>query len=238
MRMYNELARWWPLLSPPSHYDKEAEEIGALLRDRPSRPPRTLLELGSGGGSLAHHFRYEFRLTLTDISRQMLDVSRQINPECEHLQGDMYSLRLDRTFDAVLVHDAVMYATSEADVRAVIETARVHCRVGGVLVVVPDCVRETFEPYTDHGGEDAGDGRGLRYIEWVWDDDPNDTIASVAFGFLLREADGSVHIDSDVHSFGVFPRADWLRWLEEGGFSADAVVDSYHRDLLVGIRRS
>lgn len=176
-------------------------------------------------------------MTLTDLSQQMLAVSQAINPECEHIHGDMYSLRLDRLFDAVLVHDAVMYALTEDNVRAVIETARVHCKPGGVVLMAPDCVRETFEAYTDHGGEDGPDGRGLRYVEWAWDDDPTDTVANVAYGFLLREVDGSVRMDSDQHRFGIFPRADWLRWLDEAGIAAEAVGDSFGRDLMVGIRK-
>src|SRR5512134_2519996 len=110
-KMYGELARWWPLLSPPSEYAEEAAFFRALLRRH--RPlPRTLLELGCGGGSLAATMKRDFALTLTDLSPQMLDVCRAENPECEVLQGDMRSLRLGRTFDAVLVHDAIMYAAS------------------------------------------------------------------------------------------------------------------------------
>jgi hypothetical protein len=37
------------------------------------------------------------------------------DPECEHLQGDMRELRIDRTFDAVFVHDAIAYMTTEED---------------------------------------------------------------------------------------------------------------------------
>lgn len=40
----------------------------------------------------------------------------------------MRTVRLGRTFDAVFVHDAVDYMTSEDDLRHVIETAFVHCR--------------------------------------------------------------------------------------------------------------
>ena len=76
----------------------------------------------------------------------MLELSRGLNPGCEHLLGDMRTLRLGRTFDAVLIHDAVMYMTSEADLRAALETAFVHLRPGGAAVVAPDCVRETFRP--------------------------------------------------------------------------------------------
>src|SRR5690606_36903831 len=105
-------------------------------------PPRTLLELGCGGGSMAWHLKQHFTLTLTDVSSQMLEVSRLANPECEHTVGDMRSLDLGRTFDLVFIHDAIMYATSADDARATLATAARHCRVGGAVVVVPDYVRE------------------------------------------------------------------------------------------------
>ena len=57
----------------------------AAIRPR----PRTLLELGSGGGNMASHLKRDLRLTLTDLSMQMLDESRRINPEAEHLVGDI-----------------------------------------------------------------------------------------------------------------------------------------------------
>ena len=51
-------------------------------------------------------------MTLVDLSAEMLEVSRQLNPECEHIQGDMRTIRLGRQYDAVLVHDAVDYVTT------------------------------------------------------------------------------------------------------------------------------
>ncbi len=137
LRMYRDLARWWPLLSPPSEYDEEAADLlGRLPRSAGSQPP-TLLELGSGGGSLAAHLKHHYELTLTDRSPEMLAVSRMINPECEHLQGDMRSLRLHRRFDVVLVHDAIMYAVEPADVRATLSTASLHCLPGGLSLSCP-----------------------------------------------------------------------------------------------------
>jgi hypothetical protein len=37
--------------------------------------------------------------------------------------ADMRTLRLDRFFDAVLVHDCVCYLTAEADLRLAMETS-------------------------------------------------------------------------------------------------------------------
>lgn len=236
LRLYSDLAEWWPLFSPPAHYTEEAAHLLSVLRAAMTPPPGTLLELGSGGGSLANHLRRQLRLTLSDLSPQMLAVSRRINPECEHVLGDMRSLRLGRAFDAVLIHDAIMYLIDPASVRAALMTAYLHCRPGGVLAVLPDHVRETFKPSTYAGGEDGPDGRALRYLEWVWDPDPADDSYEVAFAFLLREPDGTVQTASDRHRFGLFAEDTWLAWLRETGFAPQVLTDPWNRRVFVGQR--
>lgn len=53
-RLYGRFAAWWPLVSAPQEYEGEAGVFrDILLRHRPV--PRTVLELGSGGGSNAFH---------------------------------------------------------------------------------------------------------------------------------------------------------------------------------------
>ncbi len=238
LRLYSDLAGWWPLMSPPSHYVEEAAELLPLLVDGPdAASARTLLELGSGGGSLAYHLKGRFALTLTDRSPEMLAISSRVNPDCEHIQGDMTSMDLGRRFDRVLVHDAIMYAIEPQAVRSTLRTAARHCRTGGRVVVVPDCVRETFEPGTDHGGEDDEDGRGLRYLEWTWDPDPTDNTFETVYAFLLRDRDGRVSVEKDRHLCGCFPRASWLAWLEETGFTTRVHADSWRNDVFVGVKR-
>jgi hypothetical protein len=136
----------------------------------------------------------------------------------------MRTLRLGRGFDAVFVHDAVVYMTTEVDLQAAIQTALVHCRRGGAALFAPDHLRELFRPpYTDHGGHDGADGRGLRYLAWTTDPDPSDNMYTVDFAYLLREADGSVQVEQDSNIEGVFSRGTWLRLLSEAGFDARAV---------------
>ena len=65
------------------------------------RTPRTLLELGSGGGNNASYLKARFQMVLVDRSSGMLAVSRALNPECEHVEGDMRTVRLGRQFDGV-----------------------------------------------------------------------------------------------------------------------------------------
>ena len=215
--LYTQLASWWPLLSAPGEYAEAAAFYRRLLQDTSDLTIGTLLELGSGGGNNASHLKAHFRMTLVDLSPDMLDVSRDLNSECEHHVGDMRTIRLGRQFDAVFIQDAVSYMATETDLRQAIETAFVHCRPGGVALFAPDHLQENFQPSTSHGGHD-GKERGLRYLEWTSDLDPTDTTYEVAFAFLLREGDGTVRTAQDQHTLGLFSRAVWLRLLTEIGF--------------------
>jgi SAM-dependent methyltransferase len=234
-RLYSDLAAWWPLVSPSSHYGEEAADLLPTLAGA-TDSPRTVLELGSGGGSLAYHLKLHFQLTLTDISPEMLAISRSVNPECEHVLGDMRTLDVGRTFDLVFIHDAIMYLVDAVSVRAALATASRHCRAGGGLVVVPDCVRETFEPATECGGDDGPDGRALRYLEWDWDPDPADDTFETIYTFVLREPNGELHVEMDQHHVGLFSRASWLKWLGEAGFAAMSRMDKWGRDVFVATK--
>jgi SAM-dependent methyltransferase len=220
--MYSELAGWWHLISPPEDYAGEAAFAAEQLR-RARHPVREVLELGSGGGNTASHLKAHFAMTLVDLSPGMLAASQQLNPECEHHLGDMRDVRLGRRFDAVFVHDAVMYLTTEHDLRRAFATAYEHCRPGGVAVFEPDCTTETFEPSTSHEAHDGVDGRSVRYLEWSWDPDPSDTEARTDYAFLLREAGGEPFVVHDTHRWGLFSRATWLALLADVGFDAEAV---------------
>jgi SAM-dependent methyltransferase len=239
-RFYDDLATWWPLVSPPEDSVEEAAFAARLLTSG-AIPVREVLELGSGGGHSAVHLRPRFAVTLVDLSPAMLAVSRRLNPDCEHHVGDMRTVRLGRSFDAVHIHDAIDYMVTLADLRRAVATAFAHCRPGGVAAFLPDSTRETFEAGADHGGSDAADGRGVRYLEWSWDPDPADTTTRTEYAFVLREADGSTRVVHETHHHGLFGRDEWLEVLGQAGFTARPVLeetteDRPPRQLFVGHR--
>ncbi len=223
--IYGELVRFYHLLDPLEEHADEAGAYGdVLLRAVPDA--ESLLELGAGAGHGAHYIKSRFgAVTLTDLSEAMLGRSRTLNPDCEHLGGDMRTLRLGRTFDCVLCHDAVAYITTEADLTAVFRTAWEHLRPGGAALFVPDCTKESFvESHEDHAGDDGE--LGLRAISWSYDPDPTDSTHVYDFAFLLREAD-EVKAVHDRHVCGLFPRATWIRLGAAAGFEVDVI----HRPL-------
>ena len=216
MQIYNEYADWFHMLTHPRDYAEEAADYVRLI-EQACPAVRTLLELGSGGGNNAFHMKRRFACTLTDVSPRMLELSRSINPECEHVVGHMRTLRLGRTFDAVFVHDAVEYMVSPDDLARAVTTAFVHTRPGGVALVVPDGTAETFAEYADHGGHDGPDGRSLRYLEWAIDPDPSDARCEVHFACLLRKG-SDVRVVHDRHEHGLFTRNQWREVFERAGF--------------------
>jgi len=128
--------------------------------------------------------------------------------------------------------------TTEADLRAVLQTAFDHLRAGGVAIFVPDFVRETFVENTDHGGNDTERG-SVRFLQWTTDPDPRDTNYLVDFAILIRDPEGQTRLVHDRHVYGLFPRAVWRRLLRDVGFELRSVrlPEGFGRDLFAGRRR-
>ena len=240
-KMYDELAEWWPLLSPPEEYIEEASVYREVISSHAAPPPRTLLELGSGGGHNASHLKEAFEMTLVDRAEAMLRQSRQLNPEATHVLGDMREVRLGKQFDAVFVHDAISYMASRDDLLLAMTTAYAHCKPGGVALFVPDETKERFVSSTSSGGSDDG-VRGFRYLEWIWDPDPSDEQCVADYAFLIRESNGEVRAVHDRHIHGLFPHQVWLDTLRAAGFEPRSELRRYSEmpdghELFIGMKR-
>src|SRR5262249_56180766 len=141
----------------------------------------------------------------------------------------MGAWRLGGQLDAMFIQEGVMYMVSEEDLGAALETAAIHCRSGGVVVVMPDYVKESFRAGVHHGGHD-GEGRALRYFEWTFDPDPSDNTYTVDFVYMLREGSTPVRVVHDTHVHAMFPREVWLKELRQTGFEeARIITDDWGR---------
>lgn len=230
-KLYRELASWWPIFSDRSDYEEEASIFKKLIKTN-CPEAQSLLELGSGGGNNASHLKADFTMTLVDLSPEMIQESEKVNPECDHVVADMRTVRLDRTFDAVFIHDAIMYMRTRKDLELAITTAHIHCKSNGCALIVPDAFTDTFTSKTSHGGHDKN-GRSMRYLEWDYDADPGDSVFATDFAYLLRDVDGTVRCEYDRHEMGLFSRGTWLEMMKEIGFQAK-IVPLQHSELESG----
>jgi SAM-dependent methyltransferase len=239
-RLYGDLSFLWPLVSAPEEYAEEAAHWRTVLHEKLGPGRHHILELGVGGGHNLSHLTAHFEAVAVDISERMLEHSRRLNPDVEHIPGDMRSIRLDRKFDAVLIHDAISYMLTEEDLRATFATAAAHLHPGDVFITGPDYYRETFrDPHIDRCTRTAGDTT-LTYVEYVWDPDPDDTTTETIMTYFIREHSG-LRIEHDRHITGLFPISTWERLISEAGFAFEKRTFSLKGDnaeyiLLTGVK--
>lgn len=151
----------------------------------------------------------------------MLAQARALNPESTFVHGDMRSFRLGRTFDAVLMDDAISYMTCLADFVAAFRNASAHLTSGGVLVTTPDVTTETFQQNstiaTPATRVETPSELDVVFVENVYDPDPTDEQYDTTIVYLIRDR-GQLRIETDHWTMGLFSLDTWRRVLRETGF--------------------
>ena len=216
-RLYSDLAWVWNYLSPPSHY---GEEVATFHRRfvRGGVPAQgTVLHLGSGGGSVDSHLKQNYRVTGVDLSPAMIEIARGHNPEVEYVVGDIRDVRLGRTFDAVLLHDASTYLLTPEEMLAAFRTGAAHLRPGGVMVYLPEELRGRLHQHETRVRTIGDEALSVTTVEVDFDPDPDDGWFEITFVFLIRRA-GVLEVVHDTHRMGVWELDDLLALIHEAGF--------------------
>ena len=242
MRMYGDLARLWPLLSPKEDYVAEGEFIAEAIRENSRNAPRTLLHLGAGAGHNDYTLKKHFDVTGVDLSPEMLDLARGLNPEVEYAEGDMRTVRLGRQFDAVIILDSIAYMLCEDDLRRALETAYEHLEPGGVFLTVVEMEPAAFVQNRTNAWTHARGEISLTFVENYYDPDPSDSTYEAVFVFIIREG-GNLRVETDRHICGIFPMETWRGVFDSVGF--DIVELEFNRPgdsgdslpVLVGLKR-
>lgn len=244
LSLYNDFAHIWPLLSPPEDYEVEAEEIVALisqLQPFDSEQKRLqLLELGAGGGHTLCHLAKRYDVEAVDLSPAMLKQCRELIPGVACHVGDMRTIRLDKQFDAVLVHDAIDYMLTRADASAVVRTAYEHLRPGGIAFFAPTYVAEAFVDNESASDSHCNDQREVSYVSRACrvEDAADQFILDMTM--MIRE-NGQLKIVHDEHLCGLFDSDTWRQMISDAGFGLTDVRWEGHGEeepwrLFVGIR--
>lgn len=131
---FNAYSTYYDLLYHDKDYEAEVEYITNLLH-RFGFKGFDILEFGSGTGKHGRLFAQRgYQVTGIELSAEMVAKSETI-PGFSCQQGDICSLKLGRTFDAVLsLFHVVSYQTTNEAVQAVFARAAEHLEVGGLFI--------------------------------------------------------------------------------------------------------
>lgn len=224
-RLFDDLSWLWPLWGDATvEYARYCDHVVGLIRRYALRPTKTLLDIGCGGGKNLLNLKRDFLVTGLDLSPAMIAQARALNPGCEIVPGDMRSFALGRTFDAILMDDAISFMDTREDFEAAFRTAFAHLAPGGVLVATPDVTKETFRQNrtTSTPAAEAVKPADLDvvFVENVYDPDPEDDRYETTMVFLVRRQ-GVLQVETDVVSLGVFSLDTWRDVLSGTGLEVN-----------------
>jgi SAM-dependent methyltransferase len=224
-RLYGDLSWLWPMWGDATvEYARYCEHVTDLIRRHTLRPAKTLLDIGCGGGKNVLNLKRDFLVTGLDLSPAMIAQARALNPGCEIVAGDMRSFALGRTFDAILMDDAISCMDTREDFEAAFRNAFAHLAPGGVLVATADVTKETFlqNRTTATPAAEAVKPAGLDvvFVENVYDPDPDDDRYETTMVFLVRRQ-GVLQVETDVVSLGVFSLDTWRDVLSGTGLEVN-----------------
>jgi SAM-dependent methyltransferase len=145
MEAFGAYSRYYNLFYKDKDYPGEARYVKGLI-DKHLPEAKSILDLGCGTGS--HDLllnRMGYRVTGVDMSQEMLAVANAklaaLDPQPSSLdfhQGDIRTVRLERTFDVVVsLFHVISYQPGNEDLAAAFATARAHLKPGGIFIF--DC---------------------------------------------------------------------------------------------------
>ena len=223
VRMYEDLAWTWPIISPPEEYEEEAEQFIKAILDHSKIEVKTVLDMGCGGGHVDVHLKRDFAVTGADLSEGMLANARRLNPEVRYVNDDMRDLRLSETFDAVIIADAIMYMKSQDELKAAFETAFEHLKPGGAFCTYVEESPDRFDNGSTYISVREKDNARITLIEHQIGENVEDGVFESIFVYVIN-TDGQITVEIDRHEFGIFPLETWRRLLEEAGFEVHETV--------------
>lgn len=117
------------------NYATESQTIHELIQQRCPQA-RTLLDVACGTGGHLQYLQRHYDVTGVDLDPAMLKQARARLPSTDLIEADMRSLRLNRTFDAVIcLFSGIGYMAATSELNAAVAAMASHLTPHGVLIV-------------------------------------------------------------------------------------------------------
>lgn len=191
---------------------------------------QTILELACGTGDLAILLaQNNYQVTGLDLSNEMLTIAdrKAFDADCQmqFLQGDMRDLKDVGAFDAVTCFsDSLCYLSDEPDMQLTFDEVFSVLNDGGTFIFDVHSVKQIEEGFKDYSFHDQ-----TEEFAFLWDSYPGLVPHSVEhfLTFFVQENGETFIRHDELHQERTYPVADFLRMLENAGFTKVEVFGDF-----------
>lgn len=238
---YEELATHYDRLYHDKPYAAESARVIELLRDRGAEDGDRLLDVGTGTGQHVQHLTSTFDVTGVDVHEPVLDIARKRVPEAAFLQGDITSLDLDRTFDALTcLFGVIGYVETWDGLEQAISAVAEHLAPGAPFVIESWLTPAGFEAVEGSAVLRTYEGEDLTLARVAIPRRGDGETAELEIEWLIAWHDTGVQRYSETQHMGVFHVERTRALFDEHGLDVEVDEDGLtdRRLLYVGTRRT
>jgi SAM-dependent methyltransferase len=235
--VYDRSARIYDLLyvgSGIKDYPAEAAELHRIIQDA-APGARSLLDVACGTGADLAELRQWYTVEGMDLSPAMLEMARRRLPDVPLHTGDMRTLDLGKSFDAVLcLFSSIAYVTDPSELRSTVARLARHVRPGGVLIldgwIRPEEWHDRYRPEPDIARDDE------TLVVRLASSRRNGDITELDMHHLVQ-TEAAIEYFSESHRLALTRTEDYVSAVEGAGLTT-RVIPNYMpaRDRIVGTR--
>ncbi|MDV6011628.1 class I SAM-dependent methyltransferase [Haloechinothrix sp. LS1_15] len=214
----------------------EARFVRRLIAER-NPTASTLLDIACGTGAHLEHLAGSFdRVAGLELSESMLAMAKAKMPEVELHHGDMRTLSLGDTFDAVIcLFGSIGYVDSVDELHTTVRRFAEHTSKGGVVVLEPWWQPDTFTPGHISGDVITVDNRTIARVSHA---SRLPDASHMQVHYVVAEPEGGIRHFTEEHICKLFPRQEYERALEGAGLRVEYFACGLSgKGLYVGTRR-
>ena len=235
-KMWAELAKYYDLLYAWKPYEKEANIIHDIIQKNKKTSGSEMLDVACGTGNHIQFLKKHYKITGTDLNKDMLKVAKKKFPKLKFQQSNMISFDLKQKFDVVTcLFSSIGYVKNYANLKKTIASFSKHLKTGGVLIIEPFITKEAYKsgkPHANFVNEPEVKICRMNYSQ------KRDNIAILDFHFLIATKKGIGYL-RDKHELGLFDIDKFLGILKDNGFQAKYLKNGLMKDrgLYVAVKK-
>lgn len=236
--MYSQSSKYYDALygSLGKDYHAESARISQIVSERCRSGGNDLLDVACGTGKHIEHLRGQFACEGLDVSRSMIEIAQERNPDVPFHLGDMIGFNLGKRYDVVLcMFGAIAYAPSVQRLEQTLQTFARHLKPGGVVLVEPWVRPEDWKDGAVHAlFVDEPDLKVARMS--VSRRDAN--VSVLHFHYMVASRDG-IRTFTEPHRLTLFTADEYRNAFRKAGLFLEFENDGFSgRGLYVGFSRA